>query len=179
MIKQRDFFKETSCDTINYYLHEPIAIKIGDYLAKKKFTPNNVTIFRGIIGLIASCLVFFYNGQINWILFAILIAFLLYISCMLDDVDGYMARKYNMKTTIGAWLDIIADAVVYLSLIIIIILNVNIQLAIFIGLMYLLGLGIKKMRTKNKCEPAIVEIFTNIQFLIIIPTLFVIKLKGS
>jgi CDP-diacylglycerol--glycerol-3-phosphate 3-phosphatidyltransferase len=34
-----------------------------------------------------------------------------------DILDGYIARKFNQKTFIGAWLDSIADFVFYLSLI--------------------------------------------------------------
>jgi len=39
-----------------------------------------------------------------------------------DILDGYIARKFNQKTIIGAWLDSIADFIFYISLIICVII---------------------------------------------------------
>ena len=48
-----------------------------------------------------------------------LYAFLLFLTAAVTDLlDGYLAEKLNQKTRIGAWLDVLADSVLNLSLVI-------------------------------------------------------------
>lgn len=69
-------------------------------------SPNKITILRLI--LIPVFILFFYlqfNGHYIWsaVFFA--------LAALTDFLDGYIARKYNVVTTIGKFLDPIADKV--------------------------------------------------------------------
>ncbi|WP_313757060.1 CDP-diacylglycerol--glycerol-3-phosphate 3-phosphatidyltransferase [Tissierella sp.] len=75
--------------------------------------PNMLTVLR--ILLIPVYLYFFYSNIENNILFAGLIFILAGIS---DVLDGYIARKYNMSTTLGIVLDPIADKLMTFTILI-------------------------------------------------------------
>jgi CDP-diacylglycerol--glycerol-3-phosphate 3-phosphatidyltransferase len=70
--------------------------------------PNILSILR----ILLSPLIFFINEN-KFILF-----FLLLFIGLTDVLDGYIARKYNEQTIIGAWLDSIGDFVFYILLVI-------------------------------------------------------------
>jgi len=78
--------------------------------------PNILSFLRIILSL---------NLFIIWDKPYILLSIILVIG-FTDILDGYIARKFNQKTIVGAWLDSIADFVFYISLIIcIIIYDIN------------------------------------------------------
>lgn len=80
-------------------------------LYQLKITPNEITIFSTIIGLLS--FYFLWNFQIlNFI-----VCFVLYY--FLDCMDGYYARKYNMVTVVGDYLDHIRDLIIFILLIIV------------------------------------------------------------
>lgn len=67
--------------------------------------PNKITIFR--MCMIPFFLVFFLVDTIpfhNWIALAIFI-----IACASDAVDGHLARKHNLVTNFGKFMDPLAD----------------------------------------------------------------------
>lgn len=67
--------------------------------------PNKITIFR--MCMIPFFLVFFLNDTIpggSWIALAIFI-----VACLSDAVDGHLARKYNLVTNFGKFMDPLAD----------------------------------------------------------------------
>lgn len=67
--------------------------------------PNKITIFR--MCMIPVFLVFFLNEKIpygNWIALGIFI-----IACLSDALDGHLARKYNLVTNFGKFMDPLAD----------------------------------------------------------------------
>jgi len=67
--------------------------------------PNKITIFR--MCMIPFFLVFFLADGIpyhEWIALAVFI-----IACVSDAVDGHLARKYNLVTNFGKFMDPIAD----------------------------------------------------------------------
>lgn len=67
--------------------------------------PNKITLIR--IALLPLILFFFLA---SFIPFGKLIAFILFlIACITDLLDGYIARKYNLVTDFGIFLDPIAD----------------------------------------------------------------------
>lgn len=66
---------------------------------EKKYVPNVITCFRIIL---SACLLFMNPDQISFLL--------TYITCGFTDVvDGYLARKWNLNSEIGAMLDSMAD----------------------------------------------------------------------
>lgn len=69
-------------------------------------SPNKITILR--LCLIPLFVIFFYQSAEGWkIAAACVFAF----AAFTDFLDGYIARKYNVVTTIGKFLDPIADKV--------------------------------------------------------------------
>ena len=76
-------------------------------------TPNQITIISFLFGLLAAY--FFLQG--TWI--NLIFGALLYeISFLLDYVDGRIARLKNLKSTFGAYLDIMTDITEYSVIII-------------------------------------------------------------
>ena len=74
------------------------------FLERNYFTPNSVTLLSFISGIIA-CLLFLQGTYILGI-----IGSLFLIHCfILDYVDGFIARKKNLKTKFGYYLDSLND----------------------------------------------------------------------
>lgn len=94
---------------------EPLSILLYKIIApfsdiiKDTFTPNQITIFNIILRIYIIYL--FKNGIYNNI------PILLMFSCFLDYLDGYIARKYNMVSRMGDYLDHIGDNVFMIILI--------------------------------------------------------------
>ncbi|MGC6177133.1 CDP-alcohol phosphatidyltransferase family protein [Lacrimispora sp. 38-1] len=64
---------------------------------------KNLPNFLSILRIVLSLALLFVNN--NWFLFIII-----YLFCGLSDVlDGYIARRYQLKTSLGAKLDSLAD----------------------------------------------------------------------
>ena len=74
--------------------------------------PNKLTMFR--IALIPVFLIILYinsgNGATNWVAFAIFC-----VASATDAVDGYIARKYNLITDFGKFMDPLADKLLVCS----------------------------------------------------------------
>ena len=72
--------------------------------------PNKLTIFR--IALVPVFLIILYvdNGATNWVAFAIFC-----IASATDALDGYIARKYNLITDFGKFMDPLADKLLVCS----------------------------------------------------------------
>lgn len=86
------------------YIFRRISFICVKYLAKTRITPNQVTLIRLPIILLASYQ--FYLGQyFNLILGAIC----LWFWEVLDHVDGDLATVKNQKTEFGGWLDVLID----------------------------------------------------------------------
>jgi phosphatidylglycerophosphate synthase len=100
---------DSQVDAIFYKLSEqivPILRKVG-------LTPNMLTILGGISGITASYFLYqyrLYSFSLFWL-----------ISFFFDCGDGYMARKYQMESQYGDYLDHITD---------------NIKFSIFILVLY-------------------------------------------
>lgn len=83
-----------------HFLLKPTEV-ITKIIAKTKITPNQVTLFRFIL-LTPPAVYLLSRDQYLTNIIAVL---LLYFSVVLDQVDGTLARNYNMKTEVGGWLD--------------------------------------------------------------------------
>ncbi|HOJ49504.1 MAG TPA: CDP-alcohol phosphatidyltransferase family protein [Spirochaetota bacterium] len=90
---------------ISKYLNRPISLFVSSLLMNTKITPNMITIFVVIIGLLASFIMVlkpdYYGGLIGGILF--------HLSSVLDGCDGEIARLKYQTSKIGVWLDNIGD----------------------------------------------------------------------
>lgn len=74
--------------------------------------PNKLTIFR--IALVPVFLIILYidsdNGATNWVAFAIFC-----VASATDALDGYIARKYNLITDFGKFMDPLADKLLVIT----------------------------------------------------------------
>ena len=68
-------------------------------------TPNQITVIRLI--LVIPLFFFWFIVDSEWARSSIVCMFVLIF--VLDSVDGYIAQKYDMKTTIGGFLDPVVD----------------------------------------------------------------------
>ena len=98
----KDYFKLADKDEgILDTLIRPLAVKVADISESKGITPNQVTIFRSVLGLLA--LYFLFHRILSmW-------SFLYLTNYFLDCVDGIQARKYNRISRLGDILDHVSD----------------------------------------------------------------------
>lgn len=71
-----------------------------------KITPNQITWIRIIL---IPVIIFFYLSSSFIYCGKLIAAGIFAVACLTDFVDGYIARKYNMVTNLGKFLDSIAD----------------------------------------------------------------------
>lgn len=95
--------------------------------------PNLLSLFR--LALIPVYVAVYLNATENWHYIAA--AVILAISCLTDLVDGYIARHYNMVSTLGKILDPVADKVTQLTMIVCLCFR-------YTALRYLIGLFLVK-----------------------------------
>lgn len=75
--------------------------------------PNNISLFRVLLVPLFVIFLSYYSPERDFFYWASVSVFLL--ACATDGVDGYLARKLNQKTTLGSYLDPIADKLLLLS----------------------------------------------------------------
>lgn len=71
-----------------------------------KITPNQITMVRLIL---IPVIIFFYLSSSFIYCGKLISAGVFAVACLTDFLDGYIARKYNMVTNLGKFLDSIAD----------------------------------------------------------------------
>tara|TARA_Y100000814_G_scaffold17173_1_gene12097 strand:+ start:2115 stop:2705 length:591 start_codon:yes stop_codon:yes gene_type:complete len=111
--------KRQKMDYRNYIRNnilDKIETPIVTFLHKLKISPNLLSVFGLILGIIAAVFIALDN--------LILAALFLLIGAIADLFDGSLARKFNKETNFGAFLDSVIDRVQ--------------ELSIFIGATYLL-----------------------------------------
>lgn len=114
-----------------------ICDKISPSLVEQGITPNIVTTFSLISGLISVYSIY----KNNYIIGSIFC----FISYFFDCLDGYIARKFNMKSKFGYYYDHISDIITIILFFIVFFtkktLNVKFRVYIFIifVLIYFLG----------------------------------------
>lgn len=152
--------------------------------------PNIITIFR--IFLIPVYLYVFFGGAENSVLIAGLIFMLAGVS---DVLDGYIARRYNLTSKLGAVLDPFADKLMSFTVLVTFTIIGLIPLWILIPmvlkeLVMVIGAGLLYLKHSNAVIPSnkygkiatfslyaaiftiVFNINTNISFLLLILTLF-------
>ena len=92
---------------INFF--EAIYGRISKYLTNHVFlftsiTPNQITLISGLFGIIGSILLF-----MNDPLYLVLAGIFLQLFCILDGVDGDVARAKKMQSLFGKWFDVFFD----------------------------------------------------------------------
>lgn len=83
---------------------QPIFDQIGHGLIKLKFTPNVITALAFLVGIISALFIglkLFIPGFV-----------MLWLSGLLDVIDGTVARLTNKSTLLGAYMDLIFDRMV-------------------------------------------------------------------
>ena len=77
-------------------------------------TANNITIFRVLLVPFFIVQVLYYaESGIEWHRFAAILTFAL--AALSDGLDGYIARRYNQRSQLGAILDPLADKLLLVS----------------------------------------------------------------
>jgi phosphatidylglycerophosphate synthase len=89
--------------SIDKYITYPIAKKIAPYLYNLGVKPNHVTIFNILFRI------YIFKKMINNDVNNLLSFFI--ISHFLDCLDGTIARKYNLGTKFGGFLDQLSDKI--------------------------------------------------------------------
>ena len=88
-----------------------------------KITPNQITVSRIIL---IPFIIFFYMA--TFVPYGKIIATSLFvIACLTDFLDGYLARKYNMVSNLGKFLDSIADKLLVVCALILIVADATIS----------------------------------------------------
>lgn len=100
-------------ELVDEYLHRPIARRVVDLLVHTPITPNQITLFAALVGVVAGVLLGMSVGRPDRLLVA---GLLLFASVVLDCCDGQLARRKKISSTYGAILDGIGDYAVGLSL---------------------------------------------------------------
>jgi phosphatidylglycerophosphate synthase len=81
----------------------PVSKRISKLLFNTKITPNQITVFSVLLGIISGILLFFDYNYIS--------AVLLYLSFVFDCVDGEVARSREQFTKLGLWLESTSDRI--------------------------------------------------------------------
>ena len=89
---------------VSAYLIDRIVVRLGVVFQRLPFTPNQVTLMSAAVGVAAGILFIFDQ----WLAGAISV----FASMVLDGLDGDVARRKNMKSKYGAFLDTMMDRVV-------------------------------------------------------------------
>ena len=90
------------------YMFFPLSDLLMDPMYKIGFTPNHITLLSTLFTIISG---YFYLT--NMVEIAVIFYLLGYI---MDCMDGRMARKYNMGSTLGMMLDGVSDIVTNLPI---------------------------------------------------------------
>ena len=80
--------------------------------------PNRITLIRI---LLIPVVIFFYLSEAFLPCGKLLAAIIFVIACLTDFLDGYYARKLNLVTTIGKFMDTIADKLLVISALVLVV----------------------------------------------------------
>ncbi len=95
---------------VSRHLNRPISTSISRLLAPTSITPNQFTLFTGLIGL-ATGFFMAMGGYFHYLIGATLFQ----ATSVLDGVDGELARLKFKSSPYGQWLDTVVDNLSYLA----------------------------------------------------------------
>ena len=95
---------------VSTWFNRHISLAISRTIINSPITPNQVTIFAVLLGIVAS-LIASGGGYLE----VLIGAFLLQASSIIDGVDGEIARMRVQGSVLGEWLDTIGDDLVNIS----------------------------------------------------------------
>ena len=93
--------KKSSDGPISLIFNRPISKRISSFLAQREYSPNLVTGFSCILGVLGAVWIAL---QIWWVG-----ALFLQLSSIFAGVDGEIARRLNLQTPWGAFWDTFSD----------------------------------------------------------------------
>lgn len=96
-------------ELVDQYFHRPVAGRLVALLVHTPVTPNQVTIFAGVLGVASAIAIAVGAHQPRWRLIG---AALLYLSVIFDCSDGQLARAKQISSTTGAIIDGVSDYIV-------------------------------------------------------------------
>ncbi len=105
---------------ISRNVNRKISTAISRWLAYLPITPNQITIFTGIIAFIP-CYFMYQGGYINWLIGAAIYQ----LASTLDGVDGEIARLKMQSSKFGQWLDTLLDFVSMIAVLFCLVLGVH------------------------------------------------------
>ena len=118
-----------------------------------KLIPNFLSLLR--IMLVFPIIYFL---QVEWYVFA---ASLFFVSSLTDYFDGYIARKYAIESELGAFLDLIADKILVIAILVwLVFIFVNQALTIISILIILREIIITSFRyylVSNNADPELIK----------------------
>lgn len=91
---------------ISTYIYRPLSKPMTVALLPTPITPNQVSYFVGVLGLFG-CYLVAQPSQTSLIWGA----FLVFLSCVIDGVDGELSRLRLTSSWFGAWLDTVIDEI--------------------------------------------------------------------
>ena len=91
---------------ISTYIYRPLSKPMTVALLPTPITPNQVSYFVGVLGLFG-CYLVAQPSQTSLIWGA----FLVFMSCVIDGVDGELSRLRLTSSWFGAWLDTVIDEI--------------------------------------------------------------------
>jgi len=107
----RNHFNESSEMIDHWHVYQPMVVSVAPLLHSVGVTPNAVTLLRIPLVIAVFQLLKNPNEKKYW---KYIVASLIILLCgMMDDLDGYLARKYKMHSDLGKWLDIGIDFITF------------------------------------------------------------------
>lgn len=136
---------EGPMDTFLYKICE----NVSEFFYNTGHTPNTITTYSFILGLIAAY--FYYHDNI--FLFAICFIGSYFFDCL----DGYIARKYNMKSDFGEIFDSISDGTVIILLLYIVYIKHHSKIFNRPSLLIIFGIFVVLLNLELSCQEKIIN----------------------
>ena len=98
-------------ERVDLILHRPLGLVLSKVAIRFGITPTQITVAGIVVGIIAGIL-FYQQDQIVFVIWG---CFFLFLSGLLDTVDGQVARLTGKTSTLGMIVDGLADNIVFIA----------------------------------------------------------------